>query len=62
MIEDGDECLVIVFFLFSGNVLIDFNFEVIGGIDGEVELIKIIIGYCIELSGIDLYFFDGEDI
>ncbi len=34
----------------------------IGGIDGEVEPIKTIIGYRTELSGIDLHFPDGEDI
>ncbi len=49
-------------FSLSGNVPTDLNLEVIGGIDGEVEPIKTIIGYRTELSGIDLHFPDGEDI
>ncbi|CSB28989.1 maltose transporter membrane protein [Vibrio cholerae] len=62
MIEDGDERLATAPFSLSGNVPTDLNLEVIGGIDGEVEPIKTIIGYRTELSGIDLHFPDGEDI
>ncbi|MCX9562620.1 maltose ABC transporter permease MalF, partial [Vibrio cholerae] len=62
LIEDGDERLATAPFSLSGNVPTDLNLEVIGGIDGEVEPIKTIIGYRTELSGIDLHFPDGEDI
>ncbi|EOW9474717.1 maltose ABC transporter permease MalF [Vibrio cholerae] len=62
LIEDGDERLATAPFSLNGNVPTDLNLEVIGGIDGEVEPIKTIIGYRTELSGIDLHFPDGEDI
>lgn len=62
LIEDGDERLATAPFSLSGNVPTDLNLEVIGGIDGEVEPIKTIVGYRTQLSGIDLHFPDGEDI
>lgn len=62
VIENGVERLATPPFSLSGNVPTDLNLEVIGGIEGEVEPIKTIIGYRTALSGIDLHFPDGEDI
>ncbi|ENM5855134.1 maltose ABC transporter permease MalF [Vibrio mimicus] len=62
VIENGAERLATPPFSLSSNVPTDLNLEVIGGIEGEVEPIKTIIGYRTALSGIDLHFPDGEDI